>query len=109
MSRTPSPAPSRPWLIQCGPARSPRRACALATHCPEAAISSFLDSPYGGAFGIDVAQRVAAGDSTEAAVAVVVREWMTHPPTAAEEAALAIPPGLPYLTAIVTAAGMAQA
>lgn len=81
----------------------------IATHCPEVAISSFLDSPYGGAFGIDVAQRVAAGDSTEAAVAVVVREWMTHPPTAAEEAALAIPPGLPYLTAIVTAAGMAQA
>jgi hypothetical protein len=84
------------------------RALAVATHCEEKAIRSFLTSPYGGAFGVDVAQRIAGGDGVEEAVAVVIREWMARQPTAAEAAALGITATVPFLPAVITAAGIVQ-
>jgi hypothetical protein len=81
----------------------------LATHTEEKAIRAFLTSAYGGAFGVDVAQRVAGGEGVRLAIAVVVREWMARQPTEAEAEALAIKPEVPYLSAVITAAGIAQA
>lgn len=80
----------------------------LATHCEEKAIRSFLTSPYGGAFGVDVAQRIAAGDELRQAVTVVIREWMERRPSPQESAALGTAPGVPYLSAVITAAGVVQ-
>ena len=80
----------------------------VATHCQEKAIRSFLSSPYGGAFGVDVAQRIAAGDTLRAAMTTVIREWMERRPSSAEVEALDVKPSVPYLSAVVTAAGIAQ-
>jgi hypothetical protein len=84
------------------------RALAVATHGEAHAIRCFLTSAYGAAFGVDVAQRVAAGEPMGRAIRATIREWMTRAPSSAEAAALGIRSGVPFLSAVVAAAGLAQ-